>query len=90
MQAVYRSSKEKKLSEKFAALRLSLSKTSLFNVIGQFEVRVVVLRYRKERSSGRKIMSPSLKFQFLSNQVEDVYTKGLSVLSVIAAYLRIV
>ena len=86
---MYRSSKRKKLSEIFAALRPSLKKTSLFNVINQFEVRAVVLSYRKELSSGRAMMSTSFIFRFLSNQVEDVYTKRLYALSMIAAYLRI-
>ena len=87
---MYRSSKQKKRSEKFATLRPSLKKTSLFNVINQFEVGAVVLTYRKELSSGRAMMSPSFIFRFLSNQVEDVYTKRLYALSIIAAYLRII
>ena len=86
---MYRSSKQKKLSEIFATLRLSLKKTSLFNVINQFEVRAVVVSYPKELSSGRAMMSPPVIFRFLSNQVEDVNTKGLYALSMIAAYLRI-
>ena len=35
------------------------------------------------------MMSPPVIFRFLSNQVEDVYTKGLYALSMIAAYLGI-
>ena len=36
------------------------------------------------------MLSPSFIFRFLSNQVEDVYTKRLYALSMIAAYLRII
>ena len=82
VQVVYISSKQKKLSEIFSALRLSLRKTSLFNFISQFEVRAVVLCYREELPSGCAIMSSSFIFSFLSNQEEDVYTKGLCVPSI--------
>lgn len=64
VQAVYRSSKQKKLSEIIATLRFSWKKTSFSNVISQFEVRVVVLCYREERSSGWAIMNPFFIFPF--------------------------
>ena len=80
---MYRSSKQEKLSDIFVSLRLSVKKTSLFNVISQFEVRAVVLCYREELSSRCAITSPSFLpyfiYPFLSNQMEDVSTKGLSV-----------
>ena len=51
----------------------------------RFEVIAVVLCYREELSSGCAIMSPSIpsafiSLSFLSNEMENAYTKGLSAL----------